>query len=80
MLCTYYLLPLILRKQLTNCSIFRTKNKSEWENICDELLNLDKKYRLQLFDYVFDKSYTHLDIDTLNGNLQKNFNKLEIDY
>jgi hypothetical protein len=75
---SYYLLPLILRKQLTNCSIFKPKNKKEWENIADELLNLDKTDTLQMYNYVFDKSYTHLDIDTLTNKIYKNFNELII--
>ena len=77
---SYYLLPLILRKQITNCSIFKPKNKKEWETIADELLNLNKENALQLNNYIFDKPYNHLDIDTLNNNIYKNFNKLEIDY
>jgi hypothetical protein len=77
---SYYLLPLILRKQITNCSIFKPKNKKEWETIADELLNLNKENALQLNNYIFDTPYNHLDIDTLNNNIYKNFNKLEIDY
>ena len=77
---SYYLLPLILRKQITNTSIFRPKNKKEWTTICDELLNLDKKYHIQLFDYIFNAPYNHLDLDTLNSNIYKNFNKLEIEF
>jgi hypothetical protein len=77
---SYYLLPLILRKLITNCSIFKPKNKKEWETIADELLNLNKENALQLNNYIFDKPYNHLDIDTLNNNIYKIFNKLEIDY
>jgi hypothetical protein len=77
---SYYLMPLIIRKQITNASIFRPKNKKEWATICDEILNIDKKYHIQLYDYIFDKAYTHLDLDTLNGNIYKNFNKLEIEF
>jgi hypothetical protein len=32
---SYYLLPLILRKQITNSSIFKPKNKKEWETIAN---------------------------------------------
>ena len=77
---SYYLMPLIIRKQITNASIFRPKNKKEWATICDEILNIDKKYHIQLYDYIFDKPYCHLDLDTLNGNIYKNFNKLEIEF
>ena len=75
---SYYLLPLILRKQITNVSIFKCKNKKEWETIADEMLNMDKVKGLQMYNYIFDAPYTHLDIDTLNNNLYKNFNKLII--
>ena len=75
---SYYLLPLILRKQITNVSIFKPKNKKEWESICDELLNMDKFKALEMHTYIFNEPYTHLDYDTLNSNIYKNFNKLEI--
>ena len=71
---SYYLLPLILRKQITNCSIFKPKNKKEWETIADELLNLNKENALQLNNYIFDNPNNHLDIDTLNNNIYKNLN------
>ena len=75
----FYLLPLTIRKQITNCSIFKTKNKKEWESIADELLNMDKVKALELYKYVYDVPYTHLDIDTLNNDkIFKNFNLLEI--
>ena len=74
----YFLLPLTIRKQITNCTIFKSKNKKEWETISDELLNMNKEDTLKLYNYVFDKPYTHLDIDTLNNNIYKNFNLLEI--
>jgi hypothetical protein len=75
---SYYLLPLILRKQITNCSIFKPKNKKEWETIADELLNFEKTDTLQFYNYVYDKPYTHLDVDTLTNKIYKNFNLLEI--
>ena len=74
----YFLLPLTIRKQITNCTIFKSKNKKEWETISSELLNMNKEDTLKLYNYVFDKPYTHLDIDTLNNNIYKNFNLLEI--
>lgn len=74
----YFLLPLTIRKQITNCTIFKSKNKKEWETISDELLNMNKEDTLKLYNYVFDKPYTHLDIDTLSNNIYKNFNLLEI--
>lgn len=75
----YYLLPMTIRKQITNVTIFKPKNKKEWETISDELLNMNKEDTLKIYNYVFDKQYTHLDIDTLNNKLYKNFNLLEIE-
>ena len=67
-----------LRKQITNVTIFKSKNKKEWETISSELLNMNKEDTLKIYNYVFDEPYTHLDIDTLNNKLYKNFNLLEI--
>jgi ABC-type dipeptide/oligopeptide/nickel transport system ATPase component len=75
----YFLLPLTIRKQITNVTIFKPKNKKEWDTISSELLNMNKDDTLELYKYIFDKLYTHLDIDTLNNNIYKNFNLLEID-
>jgi len=75
---SYYLLPLLLRKQLTNATIFKPKNKKEGENIFAELINLDKKNILQFYDYIYDEPYNHMDIDTVDGKLYKNFNLLSI--
>jgi len=76
---SYYLLPLVIRKQITNTTIFKPKNKKEWESIAEELLSLDKDDTLQMYKYIYDAPYTHLDVDTLDGTIYKNFNKLLID-
>lgn len=70
--------PLNLRKQITNMSIFKPKNFSEWTNICQEFFNLNKEDSLILYDYVFDKNYNHLDVQTNLGSntYYKNWNKL----
>ena len=70
----------MLRKQLTYTTIFKTKNIEEWYSIANELLNLKKDDALTLYDYVFDKPYTHLDLDTTTNTLYKNFNKLELKF
>ena len=75
---SYYLFPKILRKQITYTTIFKTKNVEEWNSITKELLNYNKDDSLKLFNYVFDEPYTHLDLDTTNNRLYKNFNMLEI--
>lgn len=75
---SFYLLPKICRKQLTFCTIFRTKNVEEWYSIANELLNLRKDDAIKLFDYVFDKPYSHMDIDTTTNQIYKNFNMLKL--
>ena len=75
---SFYYFPKILRKQLTYISIFKPKNIEEWYTISKELLNLKKDDALQLYKYVFDELYNHLDIDTITNTYYKNFNKLVI--
>lgn len=75
---SYLYFPKILRKQLTYISIFKVKNIEEWYSIANELLNLKKDDALKLYDFVFDKPYTHLDLDTTTNTIYKNFNLLEL--
>jgi hypothetical protein len=75
---SYLYMPKILRKQITYTSLFRTKNIEEFNSIAKELLHLNKEDALTLFNFVFDKPYTHLDIDTTTSVLYKNFNLLEL--
>ena len=76
---SYFYFPKILRKQITNITIFKPKNAEEWNTIAKELLNLNQDDGLILYNYVFNEPYSHLDIDTLTNELFKNFNKLEIE-
>jgi len=69
--------PKILRKQVTYCTIFKPKSLHEWYSLASELFNLKKDDALKLYNYVFDKQYNHLDVDTAEGIYYKNFNKLE---
>ena len=75
---SYTYLPKILRKQLTYITIFKPKNYAEYESIAIEMFNLNKADALKLYDYVFDKPYTHLDFDTITNTIYKNFNILKI--
>jgi len=75
---SYYYFPKILRKQITNLTIFKPKNSEEWLSIAKEILHLNKDDGLKLYDYVFNEPYAHLDVDTLNDTLYRNFNKLSI--
>lgn len=76
---SYYYFPLMLRKQITNAILFKTKNKKEFETICSELINLNKEDALKLFNYVYDAPYTHMDLDTVDNKIYKNFNLLTLE-
>lgn len=75
---SYYYFPKILRKQITNITIFKPKNTEEWNSITKELLNLNKDDGIILHKYIYDEPYNHLDLDTVDSQLYKNFNYLEI--
>lgn len=75
---SYLYFPKILRKQITNITIFKPKNSEEWESMTKEILHMKKDDATILYDYVFNEPYSHLDIDTTNDTLYKNFNKLTI--
>ena len=75
---TYLYFPRSLRKQITYITMFRPKNIEEFNSIARELLNYNKDDSLVLYNYVFDAPYTHLDMDTSNSILYKNFNELVI--
>ena len=74
----YNMFPLVLRKLITNMTLFKPKNNIETENIRTELLNMNRDNFQDLYNYVFDAPYTHLDVDTPNMEIRKNFNLLEI--
>ena len=75
---SYYYFPKILRKQITNITIFKCKNIEEWNSISKELLNMNKEDALMLYNYIYDEPYTHLDIDTVDNKVFKDFNLLDI--
>lgn len=76
---SYFYFPKSLRKQITDISIFKPQNAEEWESITKELLHIKKKEDIEtLYNYIFDKPYTHLDIDTKRNKYYKNFNLLNI--
>ena len=74
----YNLFPLVLRKLLTNISLFKPKNKIELESVRKELINSNEQETTELMNYIFSEEYSHLDIDTNNNSLRKNFNLLSI--
>ena len=69
---------MVLRKLLTNISLFKPKNKIELESVRRELINMNDQDTIELMTFVFDKEYNHLDIDTNTNILRKNFNQLLI--
>ena len=75
---SFYLFPKILRKQITYTTIFQCKNIAEWYSITSEMLNYNKDDALKLYNYVFNAPYNHIDLDTVNNKIYKNFNILEI--
>lgn len=75
----YNMFPLVLRKMLTNITMFKPKNKIELESIRKELINMNEESTMELMDYVFDAEYNHLDIDTTTNKLRKNYKLLKID-
>jgi hypothetical protein len=75
---TYLYFPKSLRKQITYITMFKSKNIEEFNSIVRELLNYNKDDALLLFNYVFNESYVHLDMDTVENRLYKNFNELLI--
>ena len=72
----YYYFPKILRRQLTYITIFKPQNIESWNNIADELMNINKEDALKIYNYVFNEQYNHLDIDVLKNIYYKNFHKL----
>ena len=75
---SYLYMPKMLRKQTTYATIFKPKNREEWNSINQELLQMKEDDAKKLYDYVFEKEYSHLDIDTIENHLYRNFNLLEI--
>jgi hypothetical protein len=74
---TYRMIPAELRRILTHVSLYRP-NVEEWDLICKEILLKKKQVCAQIYDYVFDKMYNHLDINMKDGTVRKNFKLLEI--
>lgn len=76
---SYNMFPLVLRKLITNMTLFKPKNNIETENIRSELLHMNKDDFNTLFNYVFDAPYNHLDFDTSTNEIRKNYQLLNIE-
>jgi hypothetical protein len=74
----YIYFPKMLRKQLTYITIFKPNNADEWEDISKELLHMNKEDALALYKFVYDAPYVHLDVDSREDILYKNFNRINI--
>ena len=74
----YYYFPKMLRRQITNITIFKPKNTEEFLALAKELLNMKKDHALDLFNYCFDAVYNHLDVDTTTNTYYKNWNLLKL--
>ena len=74
---SYFYYPKMLRKQITNITIFKPKNVEEFNTISHELMNMNKEDALKVYNYVFDEPYSHLGIDTVDNKYFKNFHLLE---
>jgi hypothetical protein len=74
----YNLFPLVLRKLITNITLFKPKNNVETESIRAELLHMGRDEFQELTNFIYDEPYNHLDYDTNTMELRKNFNLLEI--
>ena len=68
--------PKILRRQITNLILFKPKSVDEFNIVSKEMFNMKEVDNLKIHNYVFDAPYTHLDVDTVENNYFKNFNKL----
>ncbi len=79
-ICSQYIyqLPKLLRRQLTDLVVFRTKNAEEWKIINEEFLQgISKAQSQELFNYCFSEPYNHLRIDNFENKFYKNFNLLQ---
>jgi hypothetical protein len=75
---SYLYMPKMLRKQTTFATIFKPKNREEWKSLNQELLQMKEDDAKNLYDYIYNKEYSHLDIDTIENKMYRNFNLLEI--
>ena len=74
---SYLYFPKILRKQITYATIFKPNSLPEWYSIADELFNMKKNDALEIYNYVYNEQYNHLDVDTKNNTYYKKFNLLQ---
>jgi hypothetical protein len=66
-----------MRKAFDSFIILRTNNKKEIEFVRDEITQYDRKEWNEIIKYCFDSPHSFIMLK-LDGNIYKNFNKLEI--
>lgn len=75
---SYNSIPLQIRKNLSHLVIFKPRNKLELQLIGSEIIFLTKDEQLKLSNFVFDKPFNFMFINTANNKIYKNFNLLEL--
>ena len=75
---SFLYMPKMLRKQTTYATIFKPKNSEEFLTINKELLQMKEEDAKKLFDYAFGEEYSHLDVDTIENKMYRNFNPLTL--
>jgi ABC-type dipeptide/oligopeptide/nickel transport system ATPase component len=74
---TYIMVPVEIRRIFTHLTLFKC-NVEEWDVIRGEYLMTNKNKAEQIYNYVFDEPFNHLDINMKAGELRKNFKLLVI--
>jgi len=74
----YNAVPLTIRKNLSSMYLFKCSNK-EWENVREELLQMDRDTAQQIRQYIFRDKHDFMLIKPLSNEIFRNFNKLELD-
>lgn len=74
----YNAMPLTLRKTLSHFFLFRPKNKKEAESIWEELMFIPRKDGDGLLQYVYREPHDFLMGDCNNGDVHRNFNRIDM--
>lgn len=75
---SYTATPLTLRKTISHGVLFKPKNKREFESVFEEVLFQPKHIIDEVSKHVYKKAHDFLYFDVNNGELYRNFNKLDI--
>jgi len=76
---SYNAMPLSIRKNISHCVCFKPRNRKELEALFSELVFLDKKDQLKLFQHIFDVQYNFMFVNTALNKFYKNFNELALE-